>query len=84
MAVLENLFISFTKSKFATTVSNYTSDSPACMALGLTKGDEVIVQQTHVATAHAEKCGAKIVFADVDEQTGNILISEIKKINKKN
>ena len=57
------------------------------MALGLTKGDEVIVPaQTHVATAHAaEITGAKIVFADnMDKQTGNILISEIKKINKKN
>ena len=84
---LENLFISFTKSKFATTVSNCTSGLHlACMALGLTKGDEVIVPaQTHVATAHAaEITGAKIVFADVDKQTGNILISEIKKkITKK-
>ena len=58
----------------------------ACIAIGLKKGDEVIVPaQTHAATAHAaELTGAKVIFADVDPINGNILVSEIlKKINKK-
>ena len=58
----------------------------ACIALGLKKGDEVIVPaQTHAATAHAaELTGAKVIFADVDPLSGNILFSEIKKNYKKN
>jgi len=83
----EKIFCNFTKSKFSTTVSNCTSGLHlACIALGLKKGDEVIVPaQTHAATAHAaELTGAKVVFADVDPINGNILVSEIsKKINKK-
>ncbi len=41
--------------------------------LGLKPGDEVVVPaQTHVATAHAiEWVGAKPVFVDCDERTGN-------------
>ena len=83
----EKIFCSFTKSKFSTTVSNCTSGLHlACIALGLKKGDEVIVPaQTHAATAHAaELTGAKVVFADVDPLNGNILVAQIlKKINKK-
>ena len=80
--ILEKLFKKFTKSKYATTVSNCTSGLHlACLALGLKAGDEVIVPaQTHVATAHAaELTGAKVVFTDVDELTGNISLSQIKK-----
>jgi len=42
--------------------------------MGIGDGDEVIVAaQTHVATAHAvEVVGAKSVFADCDQKTGNI------------
>jgi len=83
---LENEFINFTKAKYSTTVSNCTSGIHAvCMALGLNKDHEVIVPaQTHVATAHAAAMtGAKIKFADVDELTGNILFSEIKKLTSK-
>ncbi len=83
----EKIFCSFTKSKFSTTVSNCTSGLHlACIALGLKKGDEVIVPaQTHAATAHAaELTGAKVIFADVDPLNGNILVAQIlKKINKK-
>ena len=83
----EKIFCDFTKSKFSTTVSNCTSGLHlACIAIGLKKGDEVIVPaQTHTATAHAaELTGAKVVFADVDLISGNILVSEIvKKINKR-
>ena len=83
----EKEFCNFTKVKFSTTVSSCTSGLHlACIALGLGKGDEVIVPaQTHTATAHAaELTGAKVKFADVDPLNGNILISEIKKkITKK-
>ncbi len=85
--LLEDLFCKFTKAKYSTTVSNCTSGLHlSCLALGLKKGDEVIVPaQTHVATAHAaELTGAKIVFADVDKLTGNISLKEIKKkVNKR-
>ena len=84
---LEKLFSKYTNAKFSTTVSNCTSGLHlSCMALGLKKGDEVIVPaQTHVATAHAaEITGAKVIFSDVDKITGNITLSEIKKkISKK-
>ena len=83
----EKIFSKYTTSKFATTVSNCTSGLHlACIAIGLKKGDEVIVPaQTHTATAHAaELTGAKVVFADVDPLSGNISVSEIKKkITKK-
>ncbi len=83
---LENLFLNFTKSKFCTTVSNCTTGIHAvCMAIGLNADHEVIVPaQTHVATAHAAAMtGAKIKFADVNDLTGNIMFSEIKKLTTK-
>ena len=51
-------------------------------ALGYGPGDEVIVPaQTHVATAHAvELTGAKPIFVDANEKTGNIRIEDIEKI----
>ncbi len=55
-------------------------------AIGLSKGDEVIVPaQTHVATAHAvELLGAKPIFVDCELETGNIDVKKIeKKISKK-
>lgn len=79
---LEGQFEKFTKAKYATTVSNCTSGLHlACIAIGLKKGDEVIVPaQTHAATAHAaELTGAKVVFAEVNQINGNILFSDIKK-----
>ena len=83
----EKEFKKFTKAKYATTIANCTAGLHlACLSIGLTKGDEVIVPaQTHTATAHAvEFTGAKAVFADTDSLNGNILFSEIKKkINKK-
>jgi perosamine synthetase len=78
----EDIFKKFTRTKFSTTVSNCTAGLHlACLALGLKKGDEVIVPaMTHTATAHAvEFTGAKVIFADVDRLNGNILVSEIKK-----
>ena len=53
----------------------------AYIALGIGKGDEVIVtSQTHVATAHTiEFVGAKPIFVDCETQTGNIDINLIEK-----
>jgi dTDP-4-amino-4,6-dideoxygalactose transaminase len=50
------------------------------MYLGLGTGDEVIVPaETHVATAHAvEFVGAKPVFVDSEDTTGNINIDQIE------
>ena len=54
--------------------------------LGLKKGDEVITTPlTFISTAYiADYCGAKVVFADIDEKTLNIDPRDIKKkITKK-
>lgn len=83
----EKTFSEFTQSKFAITLSSCTAGLHlSCLALGITKGDEVIVPaQTHAATAHSvEYTGAKAIFADIDFETGNICINEIvKKITSK-
>lgn len=52
----------------------------AYLYLGIGPDDEVIVPaQTHVATAHSvEYTGAKPVFVDVDERTGNIDIDQLE------
>ncbi|MCF8482211.1 MAG: DegT/DnrJ/EryC1/StrS family aminotransferase [Rhodospirillum sp.] len=44
----------------------------ALVAKGIGPGDDVVVPaMTHVATAHAvEHCGARVVFADVEAETG--------------
>lgn len=60
---------------FATAVSSCTGGLHlAYLHLGIGPDDEVIVPaQTHVATAHAvEVTGARPVFVDCDETTGNI------------
>ena len=55
------------------------------LAIGLKKGDEVIIFISHVATAHAiELTGARAIFIDSELKTGNINIDHIKsRINKK-
>ena len=83
----ENLFKKFTKSKYAISVSSCTAGMHLTyFSLGIGKGDEVIVPaQTHISTAHSvELTGAKPIFIDCIEKTGNIDISKIKKkINNK-
>lgn len=83
----EDKFKKFTSSKYAITVSNCTAGLHLiCLALGLTKNDEVIVPaMSHVATAHAATyTGARVRFADVNKLSGNIELEEvIKKYNKK-
>lgn len=73
--LFENDFAKFVNSENAVSVSSCTAGMHLFyFAMGLKEGDEVIVPaQTHVATAHAvELTGAKAVFVDVDEYTGNI------------
>lgn len=52
------------------------------MAIDLGPGDEVLVPaQTHVATAHAvEICGAKPIFVDAEERTGNIDLDALESL----
>ncbi len=82
----EKEFSKFTNCNNCTTTSSCTSALHlSYLAIGLTKGDEVILPaQTHVATAHTvEITGAKPVLVDADKN-GNINIDLIKqKINKK-
>ena len=83
----ESLFKKFTNSKEAISVSSCTAGMHLVyFALGLGKGDEVIVPaQTHISTAHSvEITGAKPIFVDCDKLTGNINILEIEKKITKN
>ena len=83
----ESAFAKFTGAKYAIGVSNATSALHLSIkALGIGKGDEVIVpDMTFVATANAVVLsGAVPVFADVEKETMNISIDSIrKKINLK-
>ena len=83
----EKSFKKFVGSKYALSVGSCTAGMHlAYIALGISRGDEVIVtSQTHVATAHTiEFVGAKPIFVDCETQTGNIDVNLIeKKITKK-
>ena len=77
----ENKFASFTKAPHAVSVSSCTAGMHLIyFALGYGPGDEVIVPaQTHIATAHAvELTGAKPVFVDAEQNTGNVNIKAIE------
>jgi perosamine synthetase len=52
----------------------------SCLHFGFGPGDEVLVAaQTHVATAHAvEWTGARPVFVDCDDRTGNVTADRIE------
>ena len=83
----EEKFTNFTGGGYAVSVSSCTAALHlSYFYLGLKPKEEVIVPaQTHVATAHAvEFCGAKPVFIDAEERTGNIDINQIEKnINRR-
>ena len=83
----ENKFASFTNAPNAVSVSSCTAGMHLIyFALGYGPGDEVIVPaQTHIATAHAvELTGAKPIFVDAEQKTGNINIESIESaINSK-
>jgi perosamine synthetase len=77
----ENAFAAFTDAPHAISVSSCTAGMHLIyFALGYGPGDEVIVPaQTHVATAHTvELTGAKPVFVDAEDETGNIDIGAIE------
>tara|TARA_B100001063_G_C16700554_1_gene522320 strand:+ start:158 stop:1267 length:1110 start_codon:yes stop_codon:yes gene_type:complete len=81
-SLFEEEFKKFTGAKYCTTVSSCTAGLHlSCIASGFKKGDEVIVPSvTHTATAHAvEYTGAKAVFADVHNFSGNLNLENIKK-----
>tara|TARA_B100000686_G_scaffold331260_1_gene394552 strand:+ start:7460 stop:8611 length:1152 start_codon:yes stop_codon:yes gene_type:complete len=83
----EKNFGNFHHSSYAVTLSNCTSALFLSLKfLNIAAGDEVIVPaMTHVATAHCVlHTGAKVIFADIENKTGNIDPNEIeKKISKK-
>jgi dTDP-4-amino-4,6-dideoxygalactose transaminase len=77
----EAAFAAFTGAPHAVSVSSCTAGMHLIyFALGYGPGDEVIVPaQTHVATAHAvELTGAKPVFVDAEDATGNMDIGAIE------
>ena len=84
---LEESFKKYFKVKYAIPTSSCTGAMHLILeALGIKKGDEVIVPDTTwVATASVVKyVGAKPVFADVDQDSWTICIKSLKKkINKK-
>lgn len=72
---LEKRLCELTGAKYAVAVSNGTAALHiACQAAGVTTGDEVITTPiTFAASANcALYCGAKPVFADINERTYNI------------
>jgi len=83
----EKVFSNLIKANFSISTSSCTSAlNIASMCLSLKKNDEVMISaQTHVATAHAiEAVGARPIFIDSCEETGNINIDDLeKKITKK-
>jgi dTDP-4-amino-4,6-dideoxygalactose transaminase len=77
----EDTFAEFTGAKNAIACSSCTTGLHiALAALGLGPGDEVIVPAfTWVATANAvEYQGARVVFCDIDRETFNIDVGELK------
>jgi perosamine synthetase len=76
----EAAFAAFTGAPHAVAVASCTAGLHlAYFHLGLGPGDEVIVPaMTHTATAHAvELTGARPVFVDAEERTGNIDLQQL-------
>lgn len=72
-----------TGAKYVTAVANGTAALHiACLAAGITKGDEVIVSSiTFAASANCVLyCGAKPIFADIDPDSWNISPSSVEKL----
>jgi len=77
----EKEFSKFTKLKYCLSTTSCTSSLfMAYSLIGLSKGDEFIVPaQTHVATVNAGKfLGAKPIFVDSDNETGNIDLDKLE------
>ena len=84
---LEEKLCRLTGAKYAVAVSNGTAALHiACLAAGITSGDEVITTPiTFAASANcALYCGAKPIFADINQETYNISPESIlEKITEK-
>jgi perosamine synthetase len=81
VAEFEQKFAGYCGTAHAVAVNNGTAAlHAALLAAGIGPGDEVIVPAfSFIATATAvSMCGAKPVFADVDEQTFNIRPDQVK------
>jgi perosamine synthetase len=79
----EQLFAAYVGSRWAVAVSSCSTALHLAMsALGVGKGDEVIVPSlTWIATAAAvEECGARAVFCDVETNTFNIDIRHAERL----
>lgn len=77
----EKAVAEYCKAKYAVAVNSATSALHiACMALGVTKGDWVWTSPiTFVASANcALYCGANVDFVDIDSQTYNMSVSELR------
>lgn len=77
----EKAVAEYTGANYAVALANGTAAlHAACFAAGITKGDEVITTPiTFAASANCVLyCGAKIVFADIDNKTYNISSKEIE------
>lgn len=75
VAEFENAFSSVVKSDWSVAVSSCSTGLHLAMkAIGISKGDEVIVPAlTWIASAAAvEECGARTIFCDIDPVTFNI------------
>lgn len=82
IAELEKMLCEITGAKYAVAVSNGTAALHlAALVAGFSEGDEVIVSPiTFAASANCVLyCGAKPVFADINDKTYNINPEEIKK-----
>ena len=80
---LEEKLCKLTGAKYAVVCSNGTAAlHMACMAAGVESGDEVITTPiTFAASANcALYCGAKPVFADINERTYNIDPQKVKEV----
>lgn len=78
----EQKFAEYVGVKYAVAVSNGTAALHlACLAAGIKEGDEVITSPiTFVASANCVLyCGAKPVFADIDQLTYNIDPADIRR-----
>ena len=79
----EKSFADFLDIKYASTVSNGTTALHMCLcALGIGKGDEVIVPSfTYIASVNAIKyVGAKPIFVDSDKTTWNLDVTLIESL----
>jgi dTDP-4-amino-4,6-dideoxygalactose transaminase len=80
--LFEEEFAEFVDVRFACAVNNGTAAlNLALLAVGIGPGDEVITTpMTFIATANAiMSCGAKPVFADIDEKTYNLCPKAVEK-----